>query len=670
MSGRALLGTVGVALMAALADPTTALAQGPGDGAYTQAQADRGRRIFGAFCATCHGVDLEGAVGPTLAGPGFTAKWSRPDRSVRDLYDIMRTTMPRPAAGSLSETSYLEVLAYVLSRNGLAVGERELAASTAALGRLHIPPAQAAVRPPAPEFIPGDSGFTPTGPGPTQAELAHAGESTDWLYHTHDYAGTRYAPLRQITPANAGRLQVHCAFQVGSVETFVTGPLVWQGTMYLTTARLTIALDATTCRERWRHTWEPQDEFLWANNRGVAIKDGYLVRGTADGYLLAIDAATGRLLWARQVARPAAGETITMPPLVFEDMVIIGPAGSENNVQGWIGAFRLKDGTQVWRFNTIPRPGEPGAETWRNAPGVPVGGGGVWTAPSLDVARGELHVAVGNPAPDLPAELRPGTNLYTNSLIVLDVRTGALRWHAQLVPSDFHDWDLTQATPLIRVRAGDRTRDAIVTVGKDGILRALDRQTHERLYQTPVTTQTNVDVPLTREGVRVCPGILGGVEWNGPAHHPGTGLLFTVAVDRCTTFSRWDSVRWAPGEMYLGGGYALDSTSQGWLTAVDASTGKVRWRYHSELPMVAAVTTTAGGLVVTGENTGDFLALDAATGRELYRFNTGGGMGGGIISYGVKGRQYIAAASGRSGFWFGSTGAPTLFIFALPSGAG
>jgi alcohol dehydrogenase (cytochrome c) len=357
-----------------------------------------------------------------------------------------------------------------------------------------------------------------------------------------------------------------------------------------------------------------------------------------------------------------------MPPLVFEDMVIIGPAGSENNVQGWIGAFRLKDGTQVWRFNTIPRPGEPGAETWRNAPGVPVGGGGVWTAPTLDVARGELYVAVTNPAPDLPAALRPGENLYTNSVIALDVRTGALRWYHQMVPSDFHDWDLTQATPLIRVKRDGHDREAVVTVGKDGILRTLDRQTHERFYETPVTTQENVDLPLTREGVRVCPGVLGGVEWNGPAYHPGTGLLFTPAVDWCTTFSVADSVRFVPGGLYVGGDIKFDSTSQGWLTAVDASTGKVRWRYRSERPMVAAVTTTAGGLVFTGENTGDFLALDAATGRELYRFNTGGGMGGGIISYAVKGRQYIAAASGRSGFWFGQTGAPTLFVFALPSG--
>jgi alcohol dehydrogenase (cytochrome c) len=652
-----------IALLVAPASPARAQqADGPG---YTAAQAAKGRRIFGAFCATCHGSELEGAVGPALAGATFVARWTLPDRSVADLFRTMRSTMPRPAAGSLAEESYVQLLAYLLERNGIEAGDRELTAAPAALASIRLPRAATGL-PEAPEYIAGEKGIRPTGTGPSQADLDAAERSTDWLYHTHDYSGTRYSPLKQITTANAGRLQVACAYQVGSIETFVTGPLVWQGTMYLTTARLTIALDAASCREKWRHNWEPLDEFTWLNNRGVAIRDGYVVRGTADGYLLALDAASGKLLWARQVARPALGEVFTMPPLIVDDVVVIGPAGSEKNVQGWVGAFQLADGSPVWRFNTIPKPGEPGAETWPASPEIPMGGGGIWTAPTLDRTKGELYVAATNPAPDLPAERRPGANLYTNSLIALDVSTGQLRWYDQLVPADFHDWDFTQATPLITVKRGGTSRPAIVTAGKDGMLRTIDRETRERWYETPLTTRLDVDKPLTREGVRVCPGVLGGVEWNGPAWHPGTGLLYTPAVDRCSTFSIADTVRFVPGQGYMGGDVELDSISQGWLTAVDAATGQVRWKYRSEKPMVAAVTTTAGGLVLTGENTGDFVALDAASGKEVYRFNTGGGMGGGVISYAVKGKQYIAAASGRSGFWFGSTGAPTLFVFALP----
>lgn len=656
----------------ALAFPAVAAAQSSApavtDSVYTAAQAQRGRRIYGAFCATCHGVDLEGAVGPALAGPTFTAKWARDDHPVRLLLDVMRTTMPRPAAGSLADSSYLQVLAYVLSRNGLPAGRHALADSSSVLASLHVPPAPTG-RPPAPEFIAGKHGTTPTGSGPSAADLASATTSTDWLYANHDFAGTRHAPLHQITPANAAELRPVCAYQVGSLESFVTSPVEWHGTLYVTTARLTIALDAATCRERWRYDWEPRDQFLLPNNRGVAIANGYVVRGTADGYLLALDAATGHLLWARQIGKPADGESITMPPLIYHDMVIIGPAVSEYNIQGWIGAFRLKDGTQVWRFHTVPLPGEPGSDTWAHAPGVPVGGGGVWTAPTLDPATDALYVAVGNPAPDLPAALRPGLNLYTNSVVVLDVRTGALRSYAQLVTHDVHDWDLTQATPLISVRRDGREEPAIVTVGKEGVLRTLDLRTLKPLYATPVTTRLNGDRPLTTAGVHVCPGVLGGVEWSGPAYDPASNLLITPAVDWCTTFALTDTVRFVPGQIYLGGKVTMDSTSQGWLTAMDAASGRVRWRYHSGSPMVAGVTTTAGGVAFTGESSGDFLALDAATGRVLYRFDTGGGMGGGAISYAVDGRQYVAAASGRAGVFFGQTGAPTVFIFALPAGA-
>jgi alcohol dehydrogenase (cytochrome c) len=454
---------------------------------------------------------------------------------------------------------------------------------------------------------------------------------------------------------------------MGSAETFETGPLVYRGVMYLTTPRLTAAVDAATCRRRWSHTWEPRDEMPAEINRGAAIKDGYVVRGTPDGYLVALDATDGHLLWARQVATPKIGEIITMPPLVFEDKVIIGPAGSEAGFRGWIGAFNLADGTPVWRFYTIPAPGEPGSETWIN-PTVPVGGGAVWTPLSLDPANGELYVAVTNPAPDFPAELRPGKNLYTNALIALDVRTGKLRWYDQLVPNDAHDWDLTQVAPLFRGRVKGKLRNLITAAGKDGILTVLDRDTHERLFQTVITTRENVDAPLTKAGTHSCPGLLGGVEWNGPAWLPATGMLYVPSVDWCMTFKLADSVKFTPGEGYLGGDIVFDppEKARGWLTAIDAATGAVRWRYHSKQPMVAAVTTTAGGVVFAGEKTGDFLAFDARSGKELYRFNTGSGLMGGIVTYSVRGRQYVGAVSGGGSLNFGREGSPTLFVFALP----
>jgi alcohol dehydrogenase (cytochrome c) len=400
----------------------------------------------------------------------------------------------------------------------------------------------------------------------------------------------------------------------------------------------------------------------------VALSNGRVFRGTSDGYLLALDAADGTMLWARKAADASIGETFTMAPLVWQDLVFIGPAISEAAIKGWIGAFRTDNGAPVWRFNIVPLPGEPGFETWTFPTEFPVGGGGVWTPLSLDVARGVLFVPATNPAPDLALEARGGTNLYTNSLIALNARTGKLSWYDQLVPNDEHDWDLTQVSPLFRATVKGKERNVVATAGKDGLMWLLDRDTHERLWSVPVTTRENVSLPVTSKGVRVCPGILGGVEWNGPAYNPGTNLLYVPAVDWCGTFAEADTIRHDPGESYLGGSFNFDKQpGTGWITAVDATTGQVKWRYHSPRPMVGAVASSAGGVLFAGEVTGDLVVFDAATGKELYRFHTGGPIGGGLVTYAVGDAQYVAIASGRpSRFWVEKNpGSPTLFVFKL-----
>ena len=383
-----------------------------------------------------------------------------------------------------------------------------------------------------------------------------------------------------------------------------------------------------------------------------------------------MNSENGALVWARRVANAKAGETFTMAPVIYDNMILIGPAGSENNIQGWLGAFRLSDGSPIWRFNTVPRPGEPGYETWNDPNSIPMGGGAVWTSFALDPDTGDLHAAATNPSPDLPVHLRKGNNLYTNSLLVLDVHTGKLRWHYQVTPNDSHDWDMTHATPMFSTTVNGMMRRLAATAGKDGMLRAFDRNTHEVVYATAITTIENANSPITTTPTHACPGVLGGVEWNGPAYNPGTNTLYVNAVDWCATFTAFEEVRHIPGKIYMGGTADLDppEKSQGWLTAVDASTGSVKWKYRSSRPMLAAVTTTAGNLVFTGELGGDFLAFDARTGRELYRFNTGGSMGGGVITYAVNGKQYVAAASGNpSVFWVDQfPGAPTIVVFTLP----
>ena len=259
--------------------------------------------------------------------------------------------------------------------------------------------------------------------GPTQEELNQAGSSTEWLLPNHDYAGVRYVDLDQITPDNAASLRPVCAFQGADLNRALNNPIVYGGVMYVTTLYSTFALDPATCKVKWRHDWKPKGKEANGSikNRGVAIKDGKLVRGAQDGWMFALDAETGKLLWDVKAANAEKYEALSINPLLFEDLVIIGPSGSEFGVKGWIGAFRLEDGAPVWRFNTIPDDNEPGAETWGDADSRLKGGGGIWTTPALDAANGHLYVAVGNPAPDMFANLRPGTNLYTNSL-----RTGKI----------------------------------------------------------------------------------------------------------------------------------------------------------------------------------------------------------------------------------------------------
>lgn len=515
------------------------------------------------------------------------------------------------------------------------------------------------------------SGAVSAQAGPTQQELEDATRSTEWLLPNHDYGGVRFADLKQITPATAPSLHPVCQFQGADLIRSQSNPLVYRGVMYVTTTYSTIALDPVTCRVKWRHDWKAKakEGNTSVKNRGVALKDGKVIRGTQDGYLIALDAATGVVLWEVQIARPERFEAVGMTPLAFEDLVIVGPNGSEYGVKGWIGAFRLSDGQQVWKFNTIPDDGEPGADTWGGADARLKGGGAIWTTPSLDAAKGLVYVPVGNPAPDFFASQRPGANLYTNTMVVLDARTGALQWHKQGVPHDTHDWDLPVVSPLFTATIGGAMKNVVTMGGKDGLLRLVDRDTRDQLYEVAVTTRTNVGEAPTEEGAYACPGVLGGMEWSVPALNPRTDVMVAPAVDWCGTFKKDDEPRFIAGQLFMGGSFTYDpiEKSRGWLTAVKASTGEVLWKYHASRPMLAAVTATAGGVVFTGELTGDFIALDESDGKVLYRFNCGGSITGGVISYAVDGKQYVAVVSGMAaGFWQAQPGSMTLTVFALP----
>lgn len=646
-------------------------------GIYTEAQATRGQALYEARCASCHGLRLEGGSASPLAGTRFLSKWAKGDKTVDDLYFITHTQMPYGAGGTMTTQQYIDIVAYLLRVNGWPTGSGELAADSARLKQVSIVP-QGSLKdsvmtaPTGNEIKTGATGAaTPSSAVPGQDELARAGSnSTDWLMSNHDYSGQRFVDLKQINQQNAATLRPVCLYQAGDTKAFHTNPLVYRGVMYLTTSTSTIALDATTCRVRWRHNWRPKSIEVHPPNRGVAISQGRVVRATTDGYLFALDLETGKMLWERKVVAAEKNEgSFNMAPLIYDNLILLGLGISEQGVRGWVGAFKLENGDPVWRFRTVPAAGEPGAETWGQPNALEHGGGAVWSPLSLDAQAGLLYVPVANPAPDFHDDVRPGVNLYTNSMVVLDVKTGQLKWFYQAVPHDTHDWDLTQVSPLFTAKVAGRSRNLVAVTGKDGLLHLLDRDSKEHLSATPVTTRLNTDISVPLSGLRACPGVLGGVLWNGPAFNPGTGLLYVPAVDWCGTYKKAPEARFIEGQAYMGGSYVGDppDKSRGWLTAIDASTGAVRWQYESKKPMLAAVTTTSADLIFTGEMTGDFLTLDARTGKVLYRFNTGGLMNGGVITYAINGKQYVAAASGSaSGFWFAPPGSSTIVIFALP----
>ncbi len=642
-------------------------------GIFSHEQASRGKAFYEQHCASCHGLDLQGASASALKSEAFMVRWSSAGKSLGDLVYVIRTTMPLGNAGIIDKQSYLDVTTYLLEQNGQKAGPQSLLADDPKLESITVGSArhvkaslnQDNTCPTVDYFSRND---VPSSASPSQTELDHAGSNKkDWLLPDHSYSGQRFSPLTQITRQNAASLKNICSYETGDNNPFQTYPLVHDGVLFFTTNHSTFAIKADSCQEIWRYDRAPRCSEIWGRSRGAALKDGLLIRGTPDGYLLAINANTGKRVWEKYVVDPEfIGMGIAMPPLVYKDKIIIGPTTSEIGLKGWIAAFRLQDGKPLWKFHVVPEAGNPAAKSWGSDEALKHGGGGVWTPFTVDTKTDTIYLATGNPSPAYFDEQRPGDNLYTSALLALDANSGALKWYQQLISGDYHDWDMTHASPLISTKS----KQLVFISGKDGIVRAIDRNSHDIVYSIPVSYRENTDAKLSAsENTHFCPGLYGGVQWNGPAYNPQLGQLFVPSIEWCGSLRLTDEVRYIPGGFYLGGLFSMDpvETSFGKLSAYDVETGDPLWSYRSDRPMTAAVTSTASDLIFTGEMTGHFLTLDAKTGDPLYRFDTDAPLNGGIITYSVNDKQYIAVAAGAaSSIWYTDPAQARLLIFSLP----
>ncbi|MCB1910366.1 MAG: PQQ-dependent dehydrogenase, methanol/ethanol family [Rhodocyclaceae bacterium] len=528
----------------------------------------------------------------------------------------------------------------------------------------------------------------------TQSQLDGSDrDSANFLHSNMSYAQTRYYPASQINNKNVKNLRPVFTFQTEVLESMETAPVVVDGVMYITTSYNHVyALDAVSGKEYWhyKHKMGPVTTYCCGpNNRGVAIMGDRVFMGTLDARLVALDAKTGNLLWNIEIADPELGYSETMAPVAVDGKILIGTNGGEYGIRGFVKAFDAADGKLLWTFHTIPESGHEGVWAVNDATGrnmlrdieaekaqlakhggdfYKTLGGGVWMAPAVDRESNTVIFVVGNPSPDLYGAERPGDNLYTDSIVAVDLETGAYKWHYQYVAHDV--WDLDAASPVILTEALDKAgkmRKVAVHGGKTGHVYVHDRATGELIrFSEAMVPQENMWVLPTREGARMLPGANGGVEWSPMAINPTTRLVYAANLHQPMTY-HVEEAKYPGGKLWLGGAFKVIPGEKQWgrLAAVNLDTGKMVWKFDTEQPLIGGVLATAGNLVFNGEGNGYFRAFDAQNGKMLWEYQAGAGVNAPAVSYMVGGKQYVAVAAGGNtqiDFKRGNS----VIVFALP----
>jgi PQQ-dependent dehydrogenase (methanol/ethanol family) len=529
----------------------------------------------------------------------------------------------------------------------------------------------------------------------SQAQLNKADtDKNNWLHVNGGYAQTRYYPGNQINTGNVSKLRPAFVFQTQMLESMQTAPLVIDGVMFLTTSYNHVhAINAVTGEEYWhyKHNMGPITVYCCGpNNRGVAASEGLLFMGTLDAKLVALDMKTGKLVWETEIADPEKGYSETMAPIVVDGKVLIGTNGGEYGIRGFVKAFDAKSGNLLWTFYSIPEKGHEGVWATHDAVGrnmlrdiaqekkdlaekggdfYQTLGGGVWMSPAVDLETRTVFFVVGNPSPDLYGAIRPGDNLYTNSIVAVSLDSGQYKWHYQYIAHDV--WDLDAVSPVILTEAkgkDGKMRKVAIHGGKTGFMYVHDRETGELIrHSEAMVPQENVWVLPTKEGARMLPGANGGVEWNPMAVNPKLRMGYAANLHQPMTY-HVEAADYPGGDkLWLGGAFKTIPGEKQWgrLAAVNLDSGKMVWKADTDQPLMGGVLATAGNLVFTGEGNGHFNAYDARNGKKLWSFQCGAGVNAPAVSYEIGGKQYIAVAAGGNNQLDFKRG-NSVFVFALP----
>lgn len=502
-------------------------------------------------------------------------------------------------------------------------------------------------------------------------DLLKAPVGANWPSYNGDYTGRRYSSLRQVNPANVAQLRSAWVFHPGNSQNLEVTPVVVNGVMYITSANHVFALDARTGRTLW-HYQRPVssgllDDAAAHKSRGVAVWHNSVYSETDDAHLLCLDARTGGLRWDVEYAEKSKQYGGTSAPLIVKDLVIVGSSGGDSGVRGFVAAYDAATGKEKWRFWTIPGPGEFGSSSW---PGNAYlyGGGTTWMPGTYDPELNTVYWTTSNAAPDYVGDSRPGDDLYTASVLALDPDTGKLKWYFQFTPHDLYDYDANETPVLQDANENGTMRHLLLQADRNGFFYVLDRTNGKFLHATPFVKKLNwasgIDAsgrPIpsgripTASGTLICPGVNGATNWFSPSYNPETGLFYFIALESCNEY--FASPReFVHGETYYNTGTKLPPGDhpQKMLLALSPSDGKEVWRY----PQVGLANswggtlTTAGGLVFFCDDSDSLEAVDAATGRPLWHFNTGQSFRASPMTYEVDGVQYVVIAAESDVFSF------------------